>query len=180
MIGFTRYSVPVFGITGWKNSGKTLLTTRLIEFFARKNLRVGAIKHAHHSFEIDHEGRDSFRMRQAGARQIAIVSKYRWAMISELQPEPEPDLEALLAHFASFDLVLAEGYKQLSFPKIEARSRYQKTRQMLARERKDIVAIASDIASDKENNDAGLPVFPPGDIDAIGGFIGRTLNLARW
>ena len=137
-------SVPVFGITGWKNSGKTLLTTRLIAHFTKAGLRVGAIKHAHHSFEIDHEGRDSYLMREAGARQIAVVSKYRWAMIAELEDEPEPEFKTILAQFSGFDLVLVEGYKELAFPKIEARSSFQKTKQILSDERSDIVAIASD------------------------------------
>ena len=169
----SKKKVPVFGITGWKNSGKTLLTTRLITHFSEAGLRVGAIKHAHHSFEIDHEGRDSYKMRQAGARQIAVVSQYRWAMISELQDDPEPDFETVLAQFAGFDLVLVEGYKQLAFPKIEARSSFQKTRQSLAKDRSDIVAIASDC----EEGRGELPLFAPDDIVAIGQFIRQHLAL---
>ena len=174
--GISRtFDVPVFGITGWKNSGKTLLTTRLITHFTQKGLRVGAIKHAHHSFEIDHEGRDSYLMREAGARQIAIVSKYRWAMVCELEQEPEPDFETILEQFKGFDLVLAEGYKQLPFPKIEARSSFQETRQILATDRPDIVAIASD----DQTPSAGLPVFLPDDVSGIADFIARTLDLER-
>ncbi|MCF6199026.1 MAG: molybdopterin-guanine dinucleotide biosynthesis protein B [Hyphomicrobiaceae bacterium] len=165
--------VPVFGITGWKNSGKTLLTTRLISHFSAEGLRVGAIKHAHHSFEIDHEGRDSYKMRQAGARQIAVVSHYRWAMITELHDDPEPDFETILAQFAGFDLVLVEGYKELAFPKIETRSSFQKTRQSLAKERSDIVAIASDCEDDRGE----LPLFAPDDIEAIAKFIRQQLAL---
>ncbi len=173
MSGFCRYDVPVFGITGWKNSGKTLLTTRLIAHFSELGLRVGAIKHAHHSFEIDHEGRDSYLMREAGARQIAVVSKYRWALVAELVPEQEPDFEIILGQFKGFDLVLVEGYKQLAFPKIEARSRFQETRQKLSVDRFDIVAVASDDphAEDK------LPLFDADDISAIAGFIAKTLAL---
>ena len=170
---FSQFTPPVFGITGWKNSGKTRLTTRLISHFTSQGLRVGAIKHAHHSFEIDHEGRDSFMMREAGARQVAVVSKYRWAIVSELEPEPEPDFETILAAFESFDLVLVEGYKQLSFPKIEARSSLQETRQNLADERSDIVAIASDDSTQS----GSLPFFSPDDIDAIADFIFQTLKL---
>lgn len=176
MSGFSHYIVPVFGITGWKNSGKTLLTTRLIRHFTDKGLRVGAIKHAHHSFEIDHEGRDSYRMREAGARQIAVVSKFRWALVCELEPEPEPRFDDILAQFKGFDLVLAEGYKQLDFPKIEARSSFQETKQMLAKEREDIVAIASDDQSHKGNQ----PLFHPDDIEAIAAFIAQTLDLQTY
>ena len=175
MTKFANYTVPVFGITGWKNSGKTLLTTRLINELTQRGLRVGAIKHAHHSFEIDHEGRDSFRMREAGARQVAVVSKFRWALLSELQPEPEPLFEDILAQFKGFDMVLVEGYKQMAFPKIEARSSFQKTKQMLASERDDIVAIASD--DDKHGE--SLPHFPPDDIAAIANFILQTLDLQQ-
>ncbi len=165
--------MPVFGITGWKNSGKTLLTTRLISHFNETGLRVGAIKHAHHLFEIDHEGRDSFKMREAGARKIAVVSQYRWAVITELKDDPEPDFETILAQFQGFDLVLVEGYKQLDFPKIEARSSFQKTRQFLAKERDDIVAIASD----NEKDQAELPLFAPDDIEGIAQFIRLQLGL---
>ncbi len=175
MSDFLSYTVPVFGITGWKNSGKTLLTTRLISHFTQMGLRVGAIKHAHHSFEIDHEGRDSYKMREAGARQVAVVSQYRWALVCELQPEPEPVFEDILARFEGFDLVLAEGYKQLAFPKIEARRSFQETSQMLAKDRDDIVAIASNDSSHGE----ALPLFPPDDIPAIAGFILQMLNIKR-
>ena len=173
MSEFPRYEVPVFGVTGWKNSGKTLLTTRLISHFSKLGLRVGAIKHAHHSFEIDHEGRDSYLMREAGARQIAVVSKYRWALVSELVPEQEPDFETILGQFKGFDLVLVEGYKQLAFPKIEARSSFQETRQKLSIDRPDIVAIASD----DPHIDDDLPLFDADDISAIAAFIAKTLTL---
>ena len=171
---FRKYCVPVFGITGWKNSGKTMLTSRLISHFSGLGLRVGAIKHAHHSFEIDHQGRDSWKMREAGARQVAVVSKHRWALLCELNPEPEPPFEEILGHFKGFDLVLTEGYKQLAFPKIEARSDFQHTRQLLALEREDIVAIASSMHDDDFPD---LPVFDPGDMAAIGAFILDMLGI---
>jgi len=177
---FSQFIVPVFGVTGWKNSGKTLLTTRLISYFTEQGLRVGAIKHAHHSFEIDHEGRDSYLMREAGARQIAVVSQFRWALIAELQPEPEPDFEEILSRFKGFDLVLVEGYKQLSFPKIEARSSFQETRQRLSEDRDDIIALASDTpltASDTPSTESKLPLFDASDIAAIAGFIARELKI---
>ena len=101
------------------------------------------------------------------------MSQYRWAIVSELEPEPEPDFATILAAFEGFDLVLVEGYKQLSFPKIEARSSLQETRQNLAGERSDIIALAS-----ADSSQSGLlPVFSPDDIDAIAGFILQTLKL---
>ena len=172
---FKRYCVPVFGITGWKNSGKTMLTSRLISHFSSLGLRVGAIKHAHHSFEIDHQGRDSWKMREAGARQVAVVSRHRWALLCELDPEPEPSFEAILENFRGFDLVLVEGYKQLDFPKIEARSDFQQTRQLLALERDDIVAIAS---REEVESRPELHVMDPDDISSIARLIIKTLNIS--
>ena len=114
-------------------------------------------------------------MRQAGARQVAVVSRHRWALVCELEPDPEPPFEAILGQFDGFDLVLVEGYKQLLFPKIEARSQFQQTRQRLADDRDDIVAIASD-----NPEDAGtLPRFHPDDMDAIAAFIIDLLRLRR-
>lgn len=173
MTSFDRFPVPVFGITGWKNSGKTRLTTGLIATLTARGLRVGAIKHAHHSFEIDHEGRDSFRMRAAGARQVAVVSQYRWALVRELDGEEEPSFEHILSHFTGYDLVLAEGYKQLRFPKIETRSAQQSTRQLLAEGRDDIVAIASDDPADRGT----LPLFHPDDLAGIADFVLARLGL---
>jgi molybdopterin-guanine dinucleotide biosynthesis protein B len=171
---FDDFVVPVFGITGWKNSGKTRLTTGLVATLTARGFRVGAIKHAHHSFEIDHEGRDSFKMRQAGARQVAVVSQFRWALVRELEGEEEPTFEHILSHFAGYDLVLAEGYKQLRFPKIETRSAHQTTRQLLAAERDDIIAVASDDERDR----GALPLFHPDDLEGIANFVLATLEIA--
>lgn len=171
MASFDRFIVPVFGITGWKNSGKTRLTTALIACFSARGLRVGAIKHAHHSFEIDHEGRDSYKMRMAGAGQVAVVSQFRWAMVRELTGESEPAFGDIIAHFSGYDLVLVEGYKDEHFPKIETRSVHQTTRQLLAAEREDIIAIASDDERDR----GALPMFNPDDVEAIANFILASL-----
>ena len=114
-------SQPVLGITGWKNSGKTTLTERLVRELTRRGWKISTVKHAHHAFDIDKEGTDSFRHRQAGAAEVAIVSGNRWALMHELRGEDEPRLEAILARLAPCDLVLIEGYKRESHPKIEAR-----------------------------------------------------------
>ena len=164
----------LFGVIGWKNSGKTTLLARLIEEFTARGLTVSAIKHAHHSFEIDHEGRDSHRFRQSGARRIAVVSRHRWAMVHELRNEPEPSLQELLQHIGPCELVLIEGYKSGEFPKIEARSNSSHTSDPLAPIDPYIVAIAKhcDIAADNEN----LPVFDLDDIPAIADFIASHLG----
>jgi len=112
--------VKVYGITGWKNAGKTGLMVRLVAEFTARGLRVSTLKHAHHSFDIDHEGRDSHRHRMAGAQQVLLSSANRWALMSELRDATEPALEDLLARLAPVDLILIEGWKRDSHPKIEA------------------------------------------------------------
>ena len=110
-------SDAVFGITGWKNSGKTTLTERLVAEFTRRGFRVSTVKHAHHDFDIDREGADSYRHRLAGAAEVAIVSGRRWALMHELRGEDEPKLDEILARLAPCDLVLVEGYKREATPR---------------------------------------------------------------
>ena len=99
----------VFGITGWKNSGKTTLTERLVREFVARGRKISTVKHAHHGFDIDREGTDSFRHREAGAGEVAIVSGRRWALMHELADEEEPALGDILARLAPCDIVLVEG-----------------------------------------------------------------------
>ncbi|MEK9705897.1 MAG: molybdopterin-guanine dinucleotide biosynthesis protein B, partial [Paracoccaceae bacterium] len=101
--------MKIFGVTGWKNSGKTGLMERLITEFTARGLSVSSIKHAHHSFDIDHPGRDSYRHRDAGARQVLLASRNRWALMHELRDEDEPSLGDLLKQLSPVDLVLIEG-----------------------------------------------------------------------
>ncbi|MEM0977962.1 MAG: molybdopterin-guanine dinucleotide biosynthesis protein B [Pseudomonadota bacterium] len=110
--------MKLFGIVGWKNSGKTGLMERLVREFTKRGVTVSTIKHAHHAFDIDHPGRDSFRHREAGATEVAIVSGARWALMHELRNAPEPGPEEILARFAPVDLILMEGFKFWNQPKI--------------------------------------------------------------
>lgn len=110
---------PVFGIVGWKNSGKTTLVEALVRDFTARGLRVSTVKHAHHAFDIDHEGKDSFRHRQAGAAQVIVSSRKRWAMVTENGEHAEPTLDELLARLAPCDLVIVEGFKAGTHPRIE-------------------------------------------------------------
>ncbi len=112
-------SPAVFGIVGWKNSGKTTLVEALVSNLTARGLRVSTVKHAHHAFDIDHEGKDSFRHRQAGASQVIISSRFRWAMVSENGPHAEPTLDELITHLAPCDIVLVEGFKSGTHPRIE-------------------------------------------------------------
>ena len=111
----------IFGIAGWKNSGKTGLAVRLVSELVARGYRVSTIKHAHHDFDIDKVGADSYRHRQAGAHEVTIVSGTRFAIMHELRGAPEPSFEEILARIAPCDLVLIEGYKREPIPKIEAR-----------------------------------------------------------
>jgi len=108
-----------FGIAGWKNSGKTRLVASLVSEISGRGFKVSTIKHAHHSFDLDMPDTDSFKHREAGASEVLLVSRRRWALQHELQEEAEPDLEAMLSRLSPCDLVLVEGYKGERIPKIE-------------------------------------------------------------
>ncbi|HHQ14575.1 MAG TPA: molybdopterin-guanine dinucleotide biosynthesis protein B [Chromatiales bacterium] len=111
----------IFGITGFKNSGKTTLVVELVEEFTRRKLSVATIKHAHHEFDIDHPGKDSYLHRQAGAREVIVSSSRRWAHIVELNDRPEPDVDELVGRLGDVDLVLIEGFKHGRHPRLEVR-----------------------------------------------------------
>jgi len=163
---------PVIAIVGWKNSGKTTLAVRLIGEFTRRGLRVASLKHAHHGFRIDDEETDSARHRRAGARQVAIVSNRRWALITELDGAPEPDFADVLAGLAPADLVIVEGYKSHPIAKIEARRSAAGTRTPIA----DSDAMVLAIAADHAVADADRPVFGLDDIAAIADFIEQVIG----
>ena len=151
----------VFGVTGWKNAGKTTLTERLVAEFVRRGWRVSTIKHAHHAVDIDRAGSDSFRHRAAGASEVALVGGQRYAIMRE---QAEPALSEVLARLAPADLVLIEGYKRESHPKIEVRAGDVAS---LAANDPAIVAIAADAPP----SDTTLPWFRRDDIAAIADFI---------
>ncbi|MGK6314989.1 molybdopterin-guanine dinucleotide biosynthesis protein B [Neorhizobium sp. DT-125] len=165
----------VFGISGWKNSGKTGLTVQLIAELTRRGYRISTIKHAHHDFDIDKPGADSFRHREAGASEVAIVSDTRFAIMHELRGEQEPRLADILARLEPCDLVLIEGYKREPVPKIETRRLDAKSREPLAPNDPHIVAIAAD----HPVTDTALPVFDLDDPAAIADFIEKVTGLRR-
>lgn len=169
-------SPPVFGVVGWKNSGKTTLTTNLIREFTHRGFAVSVIKHAHAKFEIDHQGRDSFKMREAGARQVMLSSPRRFALMRELGEAPEMTFEELVPYAGECDLVFVEGYKRESFPKIEIRREGAASREPLAGAFPDVVAIASDRPQDEQES---LPIFQIDDIGRIVDFMVATLGLER-
>lgn len=163
----------VFGITGWKNSGKTTLVVRLVQELTRRGWKVSTVKHAHHAFDIDKEGTDSFRHRQAGASEVAIVSGNRWALMHELRDETEPNLETILDRLAPCDLVLIEGYKHEGHRKLEVRRREARDLTPIAPRDPAIAAIAAD----HRVEDNHLPTFDLDNITAISDFIERASGL---
>lgn len=162
---------PVIGIAGWKNSGKTTLTVRLVEEFSRRGLKVATIKHAHHAFQVDEGETDSARHRRAGARQVAVVSRSRWALISELEGEQEPGLAEVIGWLEPCDLVIVEGYKAEPIPKIEVRRRASFPGRPLAGSDPHVVAIAADHPVEA----AAVPVFSLDDIGGIADFLSSAL-----
>ncbi len=163
----------IFGITGWKNSGKTTLTEKLVRELVHRGWSVSTIKHAHHSFDIDHEGTDSFRHRAAGAREVAIVSGQRWALMHELSGEEEPPLGEIVARLSTCDLVLVEGYKREGHAKIEVRRREARDTSPMSRFDPTIVAIAADDLVENET----IPFFGLDDIAALADLIERESGL---
>lgn len=157
--------MKVFGFAGWSGSGKTTLIERLVPRLVKGGLKVSLIKHAHHKFDVDHPGRDSYRHREAGCTEVMVVSGKRWAIMHELRGEPEPTLEEQMRRVSPCDLLLVEGYKFHPIPKLEV-WRKDNAKPLLYPDDRHIVAIASDGALDAE-----LPRFDLNDYDRIGDFI---------
>jgi molybdopterin-guanine dinucleotide biosynthesis adapter protein len=155
----------VFGVVGWKNSGKTTLVERLVAEFVRRGWRVATVKHAHHDADIDRAGTDSFRHRAAGATEVALVGGHRYAIMRE---QDEPTLAEVLARLAPADLVLIEGYKRERHPKIEVRSgASDASAPPMAPKDPSILAVAAD----QPTADQRLPSFRRDDIPGIADFI---------
>jgi molybdopterin-guanine dinucleotide biosynthesis protein MobB len=157
--------MKIFGVTGYKNAGKTGLMERLVTEITSRGLTVSTLKHAHHSFDIDHPGKDSHRHRAAGAHQVVLSSGNRWAMMTELRGAPEPPLADLLAQMAPVDLILVEGWKRDSHPKIEA-YRAEPNHPLIAPNDPTIKAVASDTPLTVDR-----PLFDLDDTIAIADFI---------
>ena len=144
----------VFGIAGWSGSGKTTLIEKLIPEFRRRGLSVSVIKHAHHGFDLDRPGKDSYRHREAGATQVLMLSGQRWVLMHELREAPEPTLEEQLRLLSPCDVVLIEGFKAAPVPKIEV-YRPENGKPPLWPENPHIVAVATDVQAPTE-----LPLLP--------------------
>ena len=152
----------IIGLAGWSGSGKTTLITKLIPRLIARGITVSTLKHAHHGFDLDQPGKDSFMHRTAGATEVIISSAKRFAILHELREEPEWDLPDLLGKLAPVDLVLVEGYKRDPFPKLEIH-RLANAKPLLHPDDSHIVAIASDAPLPQVK----LPVVDLNDIERI-------------
>ena len=155
-------SMRIIGLAGWSGSGKTTLVTKLVPCLIGRGLRVSTLKHAHHGFDLDQPGKDSFMHRAAGATEVIVSSAKRFAILHELRDEAEWDLPALVAKMSPVDLVLVEGYKRDPFPKLEIH-RAANGKPLLHPQDPHIVAVASDVALP----DATVPVIDLNDIAAV-------------
>ncbi len=161
-----------FGIAGYSGSGKTTLIEKLVPLFVAGGIKVSLIKHAHHSFDVDQPGKDSFRHRHAGCSEVLIASSLRWALMHELRGDAEPSLHELVKHISPCDLLLVEGFKREPIPKLEV-YRSVLSEPLLSPQEPHVVAVASDGRVDTQ-----LPQFSLDDAPAIAQFIRRYAGLA--
>ena len=153
----------VIGLAGWSGAGKTTLLTRLIPCLLGRGVGVSTVKHAHHAFDVDRPGKDSWLHREAGARQVLVGSARRWALMTELRDEPEPGLAFLLSRLSPVDLVVVEGFKRDRHPKIEVH-RAANGKPWLHPGDPAIRAVASDVIPPPG---AGLPFASLDDIEGV-------------
>ncbi|HYM30901.1 MAG TPA: molybdopterin-guanine dinucleotide biosynthesis protein B [Candidatus Cybelea sp.] len=166
--------MKVFGLAGWSGSGKTTMLERLIPELNARGISVSTIKHAHHAFDVDTPGKDSYRHRQAGANEVLVSSEYRWALMHELRGKIEPKLSELLPHLSPVDLVIVEGFKRDAHDKLEV-FRAAVGKPLMAFEDKRIVAVASDAPVPGLE----LPRLDLADPSAIADFVIRHCRLKR-
>ena len=164
----------VIGIAGYKNASKTTLTINLVKEFISRGFKVSTVKHAHHNFDIDHPGRDSYRHREAGAHEVAIVTKHRWALLHELRTEDEPDMDEMLGKLEPCDLVVIEGYRHGPIPKIEALNT-ELDHPRLAGNDENIIAVATNGPLDGEP----VPAFDRDNISAIADLVAEVTGLGK-
>jgi molybdopterin-guanine dinucleotide biosynthesis protein MobB len=163
----------VLGLAGWSGSGKTTLLAKLIPLFTAQGIAVSTIKHAHHDFDVDQPGKDSWVHRQAGAAEVLVASSRRFALMREFRGAPEPNLAELLAKMRPVDIILVEGFKRDPIPKIEV-YRPELGKAPLYRDDDRVIAVASPTQIDTE-----LPWMPLNAPDVIAAFIMEQANIAR-
>ncbi|HYC38228.1 MAG TPA: molybdopterin-guanine dinucleotide biosynthesis protein B [Usitatibacter sp.] len=165
--------MKIIGIAGFSGSGKTTLIEKLIPVLAMEGLRVSLIKHAHHEFDVDQPGKDSYRHRHAGCAEVLVSSSKRWALMHEHRGAPEPKLQELVKHLSPCDLLIVEGYKGEPIPKVEVHRRDANT-PLLHPTDPHVVAVVTD-----EPLDTTLPQLGIEDIEGVARFLMHHLGLDR-
>ena len=164
--------MKTFCFAGWSGSGKTTLIEKLIPIFVKRGLRVSLVKHAHHTFDVDHPGKDSFRHRHAGATEVLVTSSRRWVLMHELRGAREPSFDEQVKHLSPCDLLIVEGFKFAPIPKLEV-WRAETGEALLHPNDPHIVAVASDAQVETK-----LPLLDLNAHEAIAAFILGHLRLA--
>ena len=164
--------MKVFGLAGWSGSGKTTVMVGLLPELIGRGFSVSTVKHAHHHFDIDRRGKDSYEHRRAGASEVMISSVNRWALMHELREGNDPPLSELMEHMSPVDLLIVEGFKWETHPKIEIH-RPSLGKPLLQPEDINIIAVASD----ESLHGLAVPVLPLGDINGIAEFIVDAVSL---
>ena len=164
--------MKTFGFAGWSGSGKTTLIEQLIPRFTQRGLKVSLVKHAHHTFDVDQPGKDSYRHRQAGAQEILVTSSRRWVLMHELRGAHEPSFDEQVKRVSPCDLLLVEGFKHAPIPKLEV-WRKETGEALLHPNDPHIVAVASDAQIETK-----LPLLDLNDIEGIARFVLAHLRLS--
>ena len=167
--------MKIFGLTGWSGSGKTTLVRHLVPALIRRGLTVSTMKHAHHGFDMDKPGKDSYVHREAGAVEVMVSSRNRWVLQHENREVPEPSMEELLQFMTPVDLVLVEGYKSYPHDKLEV-YRTATGKPLMAAENPTIVAVATDAPSDLR---LSIPVLDLNDAEAVADFVIARCGLLK-
>ena len=157
--------MKMFGVAGWSGSGKTTLVKAVIPALIERGLKISTIKHTHHNFDIDRPGKDSFEHRAAGAHEVVITGAARWALLHENRGEPEPDINAMLSRMSPVDLVIIEGFKSYSHPKMEV-YRPEVGKPIICTDDPSVVAVASTASLD-----VNIPQLDLNDVEAIAEFV---------
>jgi molybdopterin-guanine dinucleotide biosynthesis protein MobB len=166
-----RALCPVLGFAAWSGTGKTTLLVQLLPKLRGRGLRVGMIKHAHHSFEVDQPGKDSYELRKAGASPMLVVSSRRWALMADFEQERDPVLQEMLDRLdqSQLDVILVEGFKHEAFPKIELH-RPAIGKPLLFPDDASVIAVATDAPLAQPTQ---LPVLDLNDVEAMADFVLR-------
>jgi molybdopterin-guanine dinucleotide biosynthesis protein B len=172
----TDHKQPVMGIMGRSGSGKTTLLSDLIPILTKRGLSVSTVKHTHHGFDVDKPGKDSYRHREAGAKEVLLTSANRWALLHEVGEDKEPDMQDMIARMSPVDVVLVEGFKKHDFPKIEV-FRPSTGNGLLGGGDQSVVAIATDDQTHLSLRNVQCRLLDLDNIEVIADFIVDYLKL---